>query len=66
MPQGKFELPKNPADIAAFRYKVNVEYLMDFLKFAIENIPENRNGKEHRMKTLHSYVLDMESKHDDF
>lgn len=59
-------LPANPAQIASFRYKVNQEYLMDFLKFtaweAIEKIPPNSNGEDTRKKVLHSYVEDMRSK----
>ncbi|QYR21094.1 TetR/AcrR family transcriptional regulator [Paenibacillus sp. sptzw28] len=66
LPQGNFALPANPVQIAEFRYKVNVEHLMDFLKYtaweAIETIPENSNGAERRKKVLHSYVEDMSSK----
>lgn len=66
LPQGNFFLPANPAHIAEFRYKVNLEYLTDFLKFtaweAIDTVPENSNGVERRMRVLQSYVEDMKSK----
>lgn len=59
-------LPANPAEIASFRYKVNQEHLMDFLKFtaweAIEKIPPNTNGEDTRKRVLKSYVDDMRSK----
>lgn len=67
LPAGNLILPKNPVDIAEFRFKVNKEHLMDFLKFtaweAVDtNIPQNSNGEERRQKVLQSYVEDMKSK----
>ncbi|SDM61166.1 transcriptional regulator, TetR family [Fictibacillus solisalsi] len=65
---GNFILPANPKHTAEFRFKVNVEHLMDFLKFtaweAIDSIPENSNGEERRKLVLQSYVEDMRSKQD--
>ncbi|MFE7083660.1 TetR/AcrR family transcriptional regulator [Priestia megaterium] len=61
-----FVLPANPVDIAEFRFKVNQEYLMDFLKFtaweAIETQPNHLKGEEQRKKILDSYNKDMQSK----
>lgn len=66
LPSGNFVLPANPVEIAEFRYKVNVDHLMEFLKFtaweAVETLPENPNGEETRKKVLQSYVEDMSSK----
>lgn len=66
LPSGNFVLPANPVEIAEFRYKVNVDHLMEFLKFtaweAVETLPENPNGEETRKKVLQSYVEDMRSK----
>ncbi|WP_066174550.1 TetR/AcrR family transcriptional regulator [Bacillus marinisedimentorum] len=66
LPSGNLILPANPVEIAEFRYNVNVEHLMDFLKFtaweAVDNVPENSNGEERRKKVLQSYVEDMRSK----
>jgi len=59
LPTGKITLPDNPADIAAFRLKVNLEHLREFLKFtaweAVESIPENSRGEKARKKVLESY-----------
>lgn len=66
VPSTNFILPADPADIAAFRFKVNTDHLMEFLKFtaweAIDQIPSNSNGEESRSKVLQSYVEDMKSK----
>ncbi|MFS0671697.1 TetR/AcrR family transcriptional regulator [Ornithinibacillus sp. 179-J 7C1 HS] len=66
VPAANLILPANPAQIASFRYKVNQEHLMDFLKFtaweAIENLPPNPNGEDTRKRVLQSYVEDMRAK----
>jgi len=67
LPAGNLILPKNPVDIAEFRFNVNKEHLMEFLKFTAweavdSNIPQNSNGEERRQKVLQSYVDDMKSK----
>lgn len=66
LPSGNFVLPANPAHIADFRYKVNLEHLTEFLKFtaweAIDTVPENSNGEERRKAILQSYVADMQAK----
>ncbi|GAA0337966.1 TetR/AcrR family transcriptional regulator [Bacillus carboniphilus] len=66
VPSTNFILPADPADIAAFRFKVNTDHLMEFLKFtaweAIDQIPSNSNGEESRSNVLQSYVEDMKSK----
>lgn len=66
IPTENLILPANPVNIAEFRYNVNKEHLMDFLKFtaweAIDQVPKNTNGEESRKKVLQSYVKDMASK----
>ncbi|WP_102029050.1 TetR/AcrR family transcriptional regulator [Salirhabdus sp. Marseille-P4669] len=66
VPTTNLTLPANPVEIADFRFKVNVEHLMEFLKFtaweAVEDLPKNSNGEESRTKVLHSYVKDMKIK----
>ncbi|WP_089740267.1 TetR/AcrR family transcriptional regulator [Gracilibacillus ureilyticus] len=66
VPKENLTLPADPKKIAEFRFKVNNEYLMEFLKFtaweAVEEIPENSNGVESRKKVLQSYVEDMKAK----
>lgn len=66
VPTANLILPANPVHIAEFRFKVNKDHLMDFLKFtaweAIDNLPENTNGEESRKQVLQSYVEDMKSK----
>lgn len=66
VPTENLTLPTNPVDIAEFRLKVNTDYLKDFLKYtaweAIEELPENSNGKEVRQKVLQSYNADMVKK----
>ncbi|MFC4401614.1 TetR/AcrR family transcriptional regulator [Gracilibacillus xinjiangensis] len=66
VPTENLTMPADPVDIAEFRFKVNKEYLMEFLKFtaweAIESIPNSSNGEESRKKVLQSYVEDMKSK----
>jgi TetR/AcrR family transcriptional regulator len=66
VPTENLTLPTSPVDIAEFRLKVNTDYLKDFLKYtaweAIEELPENSNGKEARQKVLQSYNDDMVKK----
>jgi len=66
LPSGNFTLPVDPVQIAEFRYNVNHQYLMDFLKFtaweAVEKRPNNLKGEEQRQKVLHSYNEDMKAK----
>ncbi|WP_121612766.1 TetR/AcrR family transcriptional regulator [Mesobacillus foraminis] len=66
IPTENLILPANPVNIAEFRYNVNKEHLMDFLKFtaweAIDQVPKNTNGEESRKKVLQSFVKDMTSK----
>ncbi|BDH63765.1 TetR family transcriptional regulator [Lysinibacillus sp. PLM2] len=66
VPTENLTLPTNPVDIAEFRLKVNINYLKDFLKYtaweAIEELPEDSNGKEARKKVLQSYNADMVKK----
>ncbi|KKI88498.1 TetR family transcriptional regulator [Bacillus sp. SA1-12] len=66
LPSGNLVLPANPVEIAEFRYHVNQEYLLEFLKFtaweAVENRPNNLKGEQQREKILHSYNADMKAK----
>lgn len=66
VPTGNLSLPADPAEIAEFRLKVNMEHLREFLKFtaweAVEELPENPNGEETRKQVLHSYNEDIKSK----
>lgn len=66
LPSENFTLPANPAHIAEFRYNINQEHLMDFLKFtaweAVENLPDSIKGEKQRKKILDSYNEDMKSK----
>ncbi|MCF2941993.1 TetR/AcrR family transcriptional regulator [Paenibacillus tarimensis] len=66
LPSGNFTLPADPRDIAEFRFNVNVNHLMEFLKFtaweAVDTVPENVNGEEHRRRVLQSYNEDMKAK----
>ncbi|MDN3233451.1 TetR/AcrR family transcriptional regulator [Priestia megaterium] len=66
LPSGNLVLPADPVKIAEFRFNVNQEYLMDFLKFtaweAVEKGPSNLKGEKTREKILHSYNEDMKAK----
>ncbi|MDQ0232072.1 TetR/AcrR family transcriptional regulator [Metabacillus malikii] len=66
LPTGNLTLPADPVQIAEFRYKVNKDYLKDFLKFsaweAVDNLPDSLKGEEQRKKVLQSYNEDIKSK----
>ncbi|MCK8486680.1 TetR/AcrR family transcriptional regulator [Paenibacillus sp. MBLB2552] len=66
VPSGNFILPANPADIAEYRLRINIAYLMDFLKYtaweAVEAIPGEINGEDIRGQLLKSYNEDIRSK----
>ncbi|KIL37160.1 TetR family transcriptional regulator, partial [Gordoniibacillus kamchatkensis] len=66
--QGIFVLPVNPVLIPEYRFKVNQEHLMDFLRFtvweAIDAQPEYSGVGEYRRKILQSYNEDMKAKQD--
>lgn len=65
-PPENFHLPTNPVNIAEFRLKVNLDYLMEFLKFttweALDTFPGGINEEENRTKILQSYTDDMKAK----
>ncbi|WP_347834854.1 TetR/AcrR family transcriptional regulator [Gracilibacillus sp. JCM 18860] len=69
VPTGNLTLPTKPEDIAAFRLKVNIDHLKDFLKYtaweAVEKMPKDSNGDETRKKVLHSYNTDMVKKQEE-
>ncbi|WP_166240231.1 TetR/AcrR family transcriptional regulator [Paenibacillus turpanensis] len=66
LPSGNLTMPADPVQIAEFRFKVNIEHLLDFLKFtaweAVDTLPENANGEERRRTVLQSYNEDMRVK----
>lgn len=66
VPSGNFILPANPVDIAEYRLRTNLAYLMDFLKYtaweAVEAIPGEINGEDLRGQLLKSYNEDIRSK----
>lgn len=66
VPSQNFILPANPTEIAEYRLKINVAYLMDFLKYtaweAVEAIPGEINGEDTRGQLLKAYNEDIRSK----
>lgn len=60
------QTPTNPAFLADYRLKINLDYRMDFLRFtaweALENQPKNPHRENIRQQVLQSYVKDLESK----
>ncbi|MDO7906205.1 TetR/AcrR family transcriptional regulator [Paenibacillus sp. JX-17] len=63
---GNLTLPDDPAEIASFRMRVNMDHLKEFLKFtaweAIEELPQGSPGEETRRRVLQAYNEDMKSK----
>lgn len=66
VPSDNFILPANPAEIAEYRLRTNLTYLMDFLKYtaweAVESIPGEVNGEDRRSQLLKAYNEDIRSK----
>lgn len=66
VPHEGFMLPTDPKLIAQHRFKVNIEHLLDFLRFtvleAVYPRPDNLMGEDLRKKILKTYNEDMKAK----